>query len=246
MTERAVAVVPARWGSTRFPGKALADLHGKPMIVRVLERVAQCRAVSRVIAAADDDRILDAARAAGFEALMTRADHPNGTCRVAEVARGLDAPIIVNVQGDEPQIEPELIDRTVRALAAHPAFPMATLVSPFAAGEDPANPNVVKCVTGVDGRALYFSRSVVPFDRDRSPGAARPRKHVGLYAYRREFLLRFVELPPTPLELTESLEQLRALEHGHAILCAEGEAHFTGIDTPEQYAAFLKATRPGA
>jgi 3-deoxy-manno-octulosonate cytidylyltransferase (CMP-KDO synthetase) len=244
MNAPAIAVVPARWGSTRVPGKALADLHGKPMIVRVLERVAQCGAVSRVIAAADDERILDAARSAGFEAHMTRADHPNGTCRVAEVARGLDAPIVVNVQGDEPQIEPELIDRTVRALAANPAFSMATLVSPFAPGEDPANPNVVKCVTGVDGRALYFSRSLIPFDRDRSAAAARPRKHVGLYAYRREFLLRFVELPPTPLELTESLEQLRALEHGHPILCAEGEAHFTGIDTPEQYQAFLRATRP--
>jgi 3-deoxy-manno-octulosonate cytidylyltransferase (CMP-KDO synthetase) len=116
-------------------------------------------------------------------------------------------------------------------------------VSPFAPGEDPANPNIVKCVVGVDGRALYFSRSLVPYDRDRVPGAAAPRKHVGLYVYRRAFLETFVGLAPTPLERTESLEQLRALEHGHAILCAEGEAHFTGIDTPEQYAAFVARMR---
>jgi 3-deoxy-manno-octulosonate cytidylyltransferase (CMP-KDO synthetase) len=196
--------------------------------------------------ATDDARIADAVHAAGFEARMTDPAHPNGTSRVAEVARTLDEELIVNVQGDEPQIEPALVDRTVEALAARPDMPMATLVSPFAPGEDPANPNIVKCVTAVDGRALYFSRSLIPFDRDRAPGAAAPRKHVGLYAYRRAFLDVFVRLAPTPLERTESLEQLRALEHGHPILCAEGEAHFTGIDTPEQYAEFVRRTTAGA
>ena len=246
MTVRAAAVIPARMASTRFPGKPLADLTGKPMIVHVLERVARCRSVGRILVATDDARIVDAVRAAGFEARMTDPAHPNGTSRVAEVARTLDEELIVNVQGDEPQIEPALVDRTVEALAARPDMPMATLVSPFAPGEDPANPNIVKCVTAVDGRALYFSRSLVPFDRDRAPGAAAPRKHVGLYAYRRSFLDVFVRLAPTPLERTESLEQLRALEHGHPILCAEGEAHFTGIDTPEQYAEFVRRTTAGA
>lgn len=245
MTVRAAAVIPARMASTRFPGKPLADLTGKPMIVHVLERVARCRSVGRILVATDDARIVDAVRAAGFEARMTDPAHPNGTSRVAEVARTLDEELIVNVQGDEPQIEPALVDRTVEALAARPDMPMATLVSPFAPGEDPANPNIVKCVTAVDGRALYFSRSLIPFDRDRAPGAAAPRKHVGLYAYRRAFLDVFVRLAPTPLERTESLEQLRALEHGHPILCAEGEAHFTGIDTPEQYAEFVRRTKAG-
>ena len=245
MTMRAAAVIPARMASTRFPGKPLADLTGKPMIVHVLERVARCRSVGRILVATDDARIVDAVRAAGFEARMTDPAHPNGTSRVAEVARTLDEELIVNVQGDEPQIEPALVDRTVEALAARPDMPMATLVSPFAPGEDPANPNIVKCVTAVDGRALYFSRSLVPFDRDRAPGAAAPRKHVGLYAYRRSFLDVFVRLAPTPLERTESLEQLRALEHGHPILCAEGEAHFTGIDTPEQYAEFVRRVQAG-
>jgi 3-deoxy-manno-octulosonate cytidylyltransferase (CMP-KDO synthetase) len=242
---RAAAVIPARMASTRFPGKPLADLTGKPMIVHVLERVARCQSVGRILVATDDARIVDAVRAAGFEARMTDPAHPNGTSRVAEVARTLDEELIVNVQGDEPQIEPALVDRTVEALAARPDMPMATLVSPFAPGEDPANPNIVKCVTAVDGRALYFSRSLVPFDRDRAPGAAAPRKHVGLYAYRRSFLDVFVRLAPTPLERTESHEQLRALEHGHPILCAEGEAHFTGIDTPEQYAEFVRRVQAG-
>ena len=246
MSTRAAAVIPARMASTRFPGKPLADLTGKPMIVHVLERVARCRSVGRILVATDDARIADAVRTAGFEARMTDPAHPNGTSRVAEVARTLEEELIVNVQGDEPQIEPALVDRTVEALAARPDMPMATLVSPFAPGEDPADPNIVKCVTAVDGRALYFSRSLVPFDRDRAPGAAAPRKHVGLYAYRRAFLDVFVRLAPTPLERTESLEQLRALEHGHPILCAEGEAHFTGIDTPEQYAEFVRRMKAGA
>lgn len=237
---RAAAVIPARYGSTRFPGKPLANLTGRPMIVHVLEQASKCQTVGRILVATDDQRIAQAVQDAGYEARMTRADHPNGTCRIEEVARTLTEDIVVNIQGDEPQIEPALVDLTVRTLQQHPATPMATLVSPFAPGEDPANPNIVKAVLGVDGRALYFSRSLVPYDRDRKPGAQRPYKHVGLYVYRREFLKTFVALPPSPLELTESLEQLRVLEHGHTIVCAVGEAHFTGMDTPEQYAQWVE------
>jgi len=240
---RAAAVVPARFASTRFPGKPLADLTGKPLILHVLERAAACKTVGRVIVATDDVRIHETVLRAGFESRMTRADHPNGTSRIAEVAETLDEELIVNIQGDEPQIEPELVDRTVTLLASRPDVNMATLVSPFAVGEDPTNPNIVKCVRGVDGRALYFSRSLIPFNRDGATGAAPPMKHVGLYVYRRSFLKTFLALAPTPLECTESLEQLRVLEHGHTILCAEGEAHFTGIDTPEQYAAFVQRCR---
>jgi len=237
---RAVAIVPARFASTRFPGKPLADLTGKPLILHVLERAAACKTVGRVIVATDDVRIHETVLRAGFESRMTRADHPNGTSRIAEVAESLEEDLIVNIQGDEPQIEPELVDRTVMLLASRPDVHMATLVSPFAVGEDALNPNIVKCVRGVDGRALYFSRSLIPYDRDGQTGAAKPMKHVGLYVYRRPFLKTFLALSPTPLECTESLEQLRVLEHGYTILCAEGEAHFTGIDTPEQYAAFVK------
>ncbi len=240
---RVAAVIPARFASTRFPGKPLADLTGKPLILHVLDRAAACKTVSRVIVATDDVRIHETVLRAGFESRMTRADHPNGTSRIAEVAETLDEDLIVNIQGDEPQIEPELVDRTVTLLASRPDVNMATLVSPFATGEDPANPNIVKCVCAVDGRALYFSRSVIPFNRDGAPDAAQPLKHVGLYVYRRSFLSTFLALSPTPLERTESLEQLRVLEHGHTILCAHGEAHFTGIDTPEQYAAFVQRCR---
>jgi 3-deoxy-manno-octulosonate cytidylyltransferase (CMP-KDO synthetase) len=243
---RAAAVIPARYASTRFPGKPLASLTGRPMIVHVLEKARQCATIGRILVATDDERIARAVHAAGFEARMTRADHPNGTCRIEEVARTLDEDLVVNIQGDEPQIEPALVDLTVRTLEAHPDAPMATLVSPFAPGEDPANPNIVKCVRGVDGRALYFSRSPIPFARDGGADAQAPLKHIGLYVYRRAFLRTFVTLPATPLERTESLEQLRALEHGHTIVCALGEAHFTGIDTPEQYAAFVARVAGGA
>ena len=246
MTPRAAAVIPARFASTRFPGKPLADLTGKPLILHVLERAAACATVGRIVVATDDRRIQEVVERAGFEARMTRADHPNGTSRIAEIADELEEELVVNIQGDEPQIEPELVDRTVALLASRPQAPMATLVSPFAPGEDPANPNIVKCVLGVDGRALYFSRSLIPFDRDRQPGAQAPYKHIGLYVYRRAFLRTFLALAPTPLERTESLEQLRVLEHGHPIVCAVGEAHFTGIDTPEQYAAFVERMRAGA
>jgi len=242
--ERVIAVVPARWGSTRFPGKALALLEGTPIIVHALRRAAEAKCVQRVIAAVDDERIAKAARDAGFEVVITRADHPNGTSRIAEVAEKLHCELVVNVQGDEPRIEPTLIELAVDALdRAGREVPVATVASPFMPGEDPANPNIVKAVVGANGRALYFSRSLVPFNRDGTAEGVKPLKHVGLYVYRRPFLPTFVLMPSTPLERTEQLEQLRVLENGYDIAVAIGEAKFHGVDTPEQLAALANKVR---
>ena len=243
-------IIPARFASTRFPGKPLALIDGVPMIQLVHARAAS--AVKRVIVATDDDRIASTVRAFGGEVVMTRSDHPNGTSRIAEVAASLHEDIVVNVQGDEPGLEPALIGRAVKALrAAGRSVPMATIASPFAPGEDVANPNLVKVVLDRRSRALYFTRSAVPFDRDRTqrgaePAPAAPLRHVGLYAYRRHFLQTFIELESTPLERTEQLEQLRALEHGYPIAVAIADANAHGIDTPEQLKAFEQAHRPGS
>lgn len=249
-----IAVIPARFGSTRFPGKPLVAKTGKPLIQHVCEQAARSRSVGRIIVATDDERIMAAVRGFGGEAVMTRGDHPNGTSRIAEVAATLGCEIIVNVQGDEPSIEPELIDAAVDALRATRDAPMSTIASPFGAHEDPSDPNIVKVVVSQRGTALYFSRSPIPCWRDRdrdltvSPNArprAAPLKHVGLYVYRREFLATFINLPPTPLEQTEQLEQLRVLEHGYPIAVAIGTAAFHGIDTPEQYEAWVERLRVG-
>lgn len=236
-----VAVIPARYASTRLPGKPLLDRTGLPMIVHVCRRAAAAASVDRVIVATDDQRIADAVAAHDHEAVITRADHPNGTSRIAEVAAALppDVDVIVNVQGDEPQIDPEHIDAAVDRLRAGDE-PMATIASPFAPTEDPANPNIVKVVLDQRGRAMYFSRALIPHDRDVA-GACPPLKHVGMYVYRRDFLPTYIALPPTPCERAEQLEQLRALEHGHAIAAVVRTVHHTGIDTPEQYEAFVAA-----
>ncbi len=232
---KVVAVIPARWSSVRFPGKPLALLAGKPVIVHVCEQAKKAKHVQRIIVATDDARIVDVVTAAGFEARLTRADHVNGTSRIAEVAASLNADIIVNVQGDEPRIEPELIDLAIEALIkAGPNVPVSTVASPFMPGEDANDSNLVKVAVGAHGRALYFSRSRIPFNRDGTNTGSVPLKHVGLYVYRREFLPIFLALAPTPLELTEQLEQLRVLENGHAIAVAIGNAHFHGVDTPQQ------------
>ncbi len=235
---QAIAIIPARYASQRFPGKVLADRTGKPLIQHVYERVCRADLVERVIVATDDRRVFDAVEAFGGEAIMSRGEHVNGTSRIAEVACDLDASVIVNVQADEPEIEPHLVDTAIRCLDEHPGCPVATLASPFCSDEDPADPNIVKVVVNAAGRALYFSRALIPYDRDGDAGKP-ALKHLGLYAYRREFLLDFARLAPTPLERIERLEQLRVLEHGHHIAVAIVTAQYHGIDTPEQYEAFV-------
>ncbi len=226
--------------STRLPGKMLLDRTGSPLIVHVLESVRRAGSLSRIVVAADDERIAAAVRKAGGECVLTRTDHPNGTSRLAEAAALLGLPpttIVVNVQGDEPEIEPAVIDAAVQRLRRG-GCEVSTVASPFAQGEDPANPNIVKAVTRPDGTALYFSRSLVPHPRAGGVPVA-PLKHVGIYAYRADFLKRYAALPPTPLEQCEVLEQLRVLEHGFAIGVAVVPCRTQGIDTPEQYEAFV-------
>ncbi|MAE61363.1 MAG: 3-deoxy-manno-octulosonate cytidylyltransferase [Planctomycetaceae bacterium] len=235
---QAAAITPARYASPRLPGKPLLDRTGMPMICHVVEQTRRARGISAVIVATDDQRIADAVNAHGGTAVMTRDDHPNGTSRVAEVAAGLPhgIDIIVNVQGDEPEIDPGLIDRLIERMQ-NGDEPVVTIASPFADDEDPTNPNIVKIVLDQRGRALYFSRSLIPFPRGET--ALPPLKHLGIYAYRRAFLERYIRLPATPAEQTEQLEQLRVLEHGHAIAAVVAEAHHHGIDTAEQYEAFV-------
>jgi len=241
-----LAVIPARSDSRRFPGKPLADRTGKPLVQHVVDAAARAASVHRVVVATDDPRIEEAVLRFGGQCVMTRDDHPNGTSRIAEAVerlaeRGVHPELVVNVQGDEPEIEPEVIDALVNALRDDPAAPMATLASPFAPHENPADPHIVKIVRGVGGRALYFSRSLIPFDRD-GVGVER-LKHPGLYAYRPDFLATYLTLEPTPLEVAEHLEQLRVLEHGFPIATALVEAHHHGIDTPAQYDAFVERHR---
>ncbi|HEY8152905.1 MAG TPA: 3-deoxy-manno-octulosonate cytidylyltransferase [Myxococcota bacterium] len=217
----AVGVIPARWQATRFPGKPLTPIAGIPMVRRVWEGARGARSLARVIVATEDARVADACRGFGAEVAMTRSDHETGTDRLAEVALGLSAPIVVNIQGDEPLIEGWVIDAAVQALREDDSVPMSTVVHP-AEPEGLDDPNRVKVVLDRNDLALYFSRSRIPALRD---AKATPRywQHVGLYAYRRPFLLDFVKLPRTPLELAEALEQLRALEHGYRIRCGKIE-----------------------
>lgn len=256
----AIAIIPARLGSTRFPGKALASETGKPMVVHVCERAAMAASVANVVVATDSMEIVRAVEAHGFDAVMTSAEHENGTSRLAEAARTMglkDRQVIVNVQGDEPEIEPEVIDASLIAVGVrspgmlntmYRVAQLGTVATPMGEGEDVANPNVVKVALGLIepdlgvGRALYFSRAPIPHDRD-GAGAARPLRHVGIYAYDVFSLERYVGLPPTPLEACEKLEQLRWLEHGLPIAVAVRRATHQGIDTPEQYAAFVERSR---
>ena len=231
MGSRVVVIIPARYESTRLPGKPLADLHGQPMIQRVYERAQLTRDVDRVLVATDDERIRAAVTAFGGEVVMTSRAHRTGTDRIAEVAAGLDADIVVNVQGDLPLLDPAMVDAAVAPLRDDDGLPMATIKTPIGTREERDNPNVVKVVTDQDGYALYFSRSPLPYHRD---GGTAPLgdKHIGLYAYRRDFLLSFAKLAPTPLEQAEQLEQLRALEWGFRIKVADVAAASIEVDTP--------------
>lgn len=250
----AIVIIPARWASTRFPGKPLAEIAGRPMVEHVYRKASRARLVSRVIVATDDERIFEAVRAFGGEVQMTRADHPSGTDRVAEVAAGpggAGAAVIVNVQGDEPLIEPGSIDGAVAPFLAENPPDMSTLAVPLPGPEAFLDPNVVKVVVASSGDALYFSRAPIPFTRDRlgseqAQAAAladgweglspRPLKHLGLYAYQRDYLFRLAKLPPTRLEQAEKLEQLRALEDGASIRVIEVEEDSIGVDVPEDLA----------
>lgn len=226
-----LVVIPARYTSTRFPGKVLAPLHGKPLILHVHDRLAGAAGLSEVVVATDDARVADAVRAHGGHVVMTSPDHESGTDRVAEVARGREADIVVNVQGDEPLIEPALVREVAAALKRDAGADMATARRPVTAPEHLADPNVVKVVCDKRGRALYFSRAAIPHTRDAAGGLA-AWQHVGIYAYRRDFLLAFAAWPPTPLEQREKLEQLRALEHGCAISVIDTRYESIGVDTP--------------
>jgi 3-deoxy-manno-octulosonate cytidylyltransferase (CMP-KDO synthetase) len=229
---RVTVIIPARWGAQRFPGKPLADLAGRPLVAHVVERALRARGVDRVAVATDDERIAAAAERAGALAILT-GEAATGTDRVAQAARDLDldpsADLVVNLQGDEPLMEPEAVEAVVRAMAG--GAEMGTLARPLAPGEL-ERPQVVKVVTDFAGDALYFSRAAIPHRRT---GGASPiaRAHVGIYAFRAAFLQRFAALPPGRLEAEESLEQLRALEHGHRIRVADTEYRGFGIDTPE-------------
>ena len=235
------AIIPARWASTRFPGKPLVELRGKPLVRHVWERASRAKSVDRVIVATDDMRIAEAAFAFGAEVALTSPKHPTGTDRLAEVAAKLKtSSIVLNVQGDEPDIAPSTIDRLARALQDDPLLGMVTAANPISAAADIRNPNVVKVVTDLAGRALYFSRSVIPHDRD-GRGGIKYLRHQGIYGYRRKVLLDFVKWKPTPLEKAEKLEQLRALEHGVSIGVIVVKKSSVGVDVPADVAKAARA-----
>lgn len=249
-----VALIPARYGSTRFPGKPLALLRGKPMIQHVYEHTRRVRGLADVIVATDDERIAQAVRSIGGTVAMTRPDHPTGTDRLAEVAQGLTADVVVNVQGDLPFFPPSLVEDAVAALTRSSAAVIATVKTPIHDFTEWQNINVVKVVTDHEGYALYFSRSPIPYTRDQVAGpqvqsskfkvqslesksdtqaAILGYRHIGLYVYRRDFLFTFTRLPRTPLEQSEQLEQLRALEWGYRIVVSDTERPTLEVDTPE-------------
>ncbi len=241
----ALVVIPARYGAVRFPGKPLALLRGKPVIQHVYEQASHAKRADEVVIATDDARIMDAAERFKGRAVMTSAAARSGTDRVAEVARQREAKVIVNVQGDEPLIRPEMIDQLIEFLDRHQAVPMASLMTRLKP-EDANNPNVVKAVVDRDGFALYFSRAPIPHVREKNGVAPVMWKHLGIYGYQRNFLLRFPSLEPTPLEQSEQLEQLRALEHGFRIKLLETAHETVGVDTPEdlrKVEAMLSAVR---
>jgi 3-deoxy-manno-octulosonate cytidylyltransferase (CMP-KDO synthetase) len=228
-----LAVIPARYSSSRFPGKPLAAIAGRPMIERVVERVRRAQSVSRVVVATDDDRIKTVVEAFSGEVILTRRDHRSGTDRVAEVAAHIPAEIYVNIQGDEPLVDPQAIDAIVAAMNDDASIQIATPCTAITQPDDIMDPNVNKVVRDFDGKALYFSRAPIPWVRDTQAGvAARHWKHVGLYAYRRDALLEFPTLPPGELERVEQLEQLRWLENGFRIAVVETQYDAVSVDIP--------------
>lgn len=253
-----IAVIPARYSSTRLAGKVLLKDTGKYLIQHTYEQASKAKLPNRVIIAADDEKIVEAAKSFGAECILTSVNHQSGTDRIAEVVQKLTTiqyslspdDIVVNVQGDEPEIDPANIDKVAKLLVDNPDYPMATLVAPFEKSEDVANPNIVKVIVTQNTehriqntvRAMYFSRSAIPYDRQ-SGGIGDLSlylRHIGIYAYRKDFLLKITTLPQSPMEKTEKLEQLRAIENGYGILVGKIERTCDGIDTPQQYAEFVK------
>ncbi len=231
---RTLGVIPTRYGSTRFPGKSLALICGKPLVVWVYEAACRSGRLDQVVVATDDERIAAVVREVGGEVVLTRADHPSGTDRIAEAACGYEADVIVNIQGDEPLVKAALLDELVDTMVHDKRWDMATAATPIRTMADLCSPSVVKVVWGADHRALYFSRSTIPFVRDAEPDTLTPAwRHLGIYAYRRDFLKRFVETAPSPLEEAEKLEQLRALHLGARMAVIETDDDGIGVDTPE-------------
>jgi 3-deoxy-manno-octulosonate cytidylyltransferase (CMP-KDO synthetase) len=240
-----VAVIPARYGSTRFEGKPLADVLGKPMIQRVYEGVSGSKLIDEVWVATDDRRILETVQGFGGKAVMTSSKHTTGSERVAEVARRLDAEIVVNVQGDEPLLRGSIVDRAIRPVLKDSTIDLSTLMTPIRETRDWLHPNIVKVIADRKGFALYFSRAPIPYPRDTyreglpgllsasGPLPHRVCKHIGVYVFRRDFLLRYTRMKPTPLETLEKLEQLRILEHGFRIKMTEVDYEPLCVDTPE-------------
>jgi len=239
---KVVAVIPAHYASTRFPGKVLAKDTGKFLIQHTYEQTCLARLPQKVLIAADDTRICDAARSFNAECVLTSPDHKSGTDRIAEAVKTIDSEIVINIQADEPEIDPANIDYLAQLLLDHPDQPMATLAAPFERADQIADPNIVKVIIDTHNRAIYFSRAPIPYDRQ-AAGIADPKhylRHLGIYAYRKSFLLTFTTLPPSRLEQIEKLEQLRAIENGYPIIVGTVDHTWDGIDTPQQYAEFVQ------
>jgi len=237
-----VAVIPARYSSTRFAGKVLAKDTGKFLIQHTYERACLAKLPEKVIIAADDEKVAAAAETFGAECVLTSPDHQSGTDRIAEAVADMDVEIIVNLQGDEPEIDPGNIDYLAKMLIDNPDCPMATLAAEFQNAWQVSDPNIVKVIIGCNNKAIYFSRSPIPYDREKSGvgDVKQYLRHIGIYAYRKKFLQEITALPQTPLEKIEKLEQLRAIENGYSILVGKVKHTCDGIDTPEQYAEFVK------
>jgi 3-deoxy-manno-octulosonate cytidylyltransferase (CMP-KDO synthetase) len=235
MKVRTLGVIPARYGAQRFPGKPLAMIASKPLVQRVYEQTAKAQRLDKVIVATEDTRILEAVEAFGGDAMLTSPECATGTDRIAEVARAYDCELVLNIQGDEPLMRPEMIDQLIAGMQADQSCVMGTLARKINVAEQLVNPNVVKVVIAANGNALYFSRNQIPYVRDAADQFRDGTflKHLGIYAYRREFLLKFVQLPQSALEKTEKLEQLRALENGYAIKVLITPHDSIGVDRPE-------------
>jgi 3-deoxy-manno-octulosonate cytidylyltransferase (CMP-KDO synthetase) len=237
-----IVVIPARYGSSRFAGKVLARETGKYLVQHTYERALCAKSVDQALIATDDQRVKDACAEFRGDCVMTSAAHQSGTDRIAEAVADIEADIIVNLQADEPEIDPSYIDRVAGLLVGNSDASMATLLAPFETADDVSNPNIVKCITDITGKAIYFSRSVIPYDRN-AGGVAEVgcyKRHLGIYAYRKDFLMEYTSLKPSFLEQCEKLEQLRAIENGYTILTDMVDTAWDGVDTEEQYQAFVR------